>query len=108
MTRRRGGWIRAVGWLGAFLVSLSLVVWRQSAGVALERELRTVEAEASLIETELHQLERDLRALEARNRVVRYARDELGMRMPNDNEVVILPLRQVVNERVGRYGEEGR
>jgi len=105
---RRSGWIRAVGWLGAFLVSLSLVIWRQSAGVALERELRSVEAEASVIEAELYELGRNLRALEGRSRVVRYARDELGMRMPSDEEVIILPLLSAVEERGARSGVDGR
>lgn len=89
--RRRKGVIVVAGWLLVLLAALSLVTWRQTRGVAMERELRTLESERSLVEAERVSLSRRIEELGSRSRVVRVARERLGMHLPEDDEIVFLP-----------------
>jgi cell division protein FtsL len=76
--------------VAALLISLSLVTWRQArAGEALV-ELDGLKREASLIEAQRAELLRRIQVLESRSRVVRDARERLGMRGPNAEEIVIM------------------
>jgi cell division protein FtsL len=89
---RRPGWIAALGWLIVMLGSLVTVTWRQTQGLALERELRDLEAERAVLETEQVTLGRRVEELRSRSRVLRVARERLGMRLPEENEIVFLPV----------------
>lgn len=90
--RRRPGWVRAVGWLVLLLVSLLSVTWRQTRGVEMERALQAVEAERAIAEAERVGEVRRIEELRSRARVVRVARDRLGMHLPEDGEIVFLPV----------------
>lgn len=98
MTRRprskgkRPGWVRALGWLAMLLASLSLVTWRQTHGLALERELRTLEGRNAGVEAERVELTRRIEQLRSRSRVLQVARDRLGMHLPQDHEIIFLPV----------------
>jgi cell division protein FtsL len=98
MTRQRGARrsrravFSVVGWLLLLLGSLSLVVWRQTRGVELERELRAMETERAVTEAERVELVRQIQALSSRARIVRIARDRLGMHLPEDREIIFLPV----------------
>lgn len=91
-TRRRPGWVRALGWLLLLLGSLSLVTWRQTRGLALERAVRELETEQARANAERVELSRRIEHLRSRSRVVAVARDRLGMHLPGDHEIVFLPV----------------
>jgi cell division protein FtsL len=89
--RRRG----VAGVMGAvilLLAALALVTWRQTEGVAREHALRELQAERTIAEAERMELERRIQALSTRVRVVRVARERLGMHLPDDGEIMLLPL----------------
>lgn len=89
--RRRVRWLKVAGWTLVLLASLSMVTWRQTQGLALERELRELESERAIVEAEAVGLVRRMEELRSRARVVRVARDRLGMHLPGDDEIVFLP-----------------
>lgn len=88
---RRPGWIRVLGWTMLVLASLLFVTWRQTRGLEMERGLREVEAELALARAERVELVRRIEELRSRARIVRVARDRLGMHLPADSEIVFLP-----------------
>lgn len=85
-------WARAAGWLALLLGSLMLVTWRQTRGLALEEELRAVESQRAVVEAERVELVRRIEELRSRSRIVRVARERLGLRLPGDGEIVFLPV----------------
>ncbi|CAN5842550.1 hypothetical protein BH23GEM6_BH23GEM6_09770 [soil metagenome] len=89
---RRPGWVAAAGWLALLLVSLLLVTWRQTQGLAMERELREMESERAVLDTERVGLKRQIEELRSRSRVLRVARTRLGMRLPEEHEIVFVPV----------------
>ena len=90
MSRSRGG-LRAAGWLVLLLGSLFFVTWRQTRGVELEGSLRDLQSQTAIAETEQVELVRRIEELRSRSRILRVARDRLGMRLPEDGEIVYLP-----------------
>lgn len=89
-TRARGA-VRLIGWMLLLSGALGFVVWRQSRGVVLEQELRSLEAERAIAEAERLEQVRRIQALSNRARIVRVARDRLGMHVPGDREIMLLP-----------------
>lgn len=89
--QRRKGVGQVAAWLAIFLVAFSLVTWRQTRGVAMEREMRSLEGERALAEAERITLARRIEELGSRARIVQVARDRLGMHLPEDDEIVFLP-----------------
>jgi cell division protein FtsL len=89
---RRPGWVRAAGWLVLLLISLLLVTWRQTRGLALEEQLRALEQERAVAEAERVEATRRIEELRSRARIVRVARERLGMHLPADGEIVFLPV----------------
>jgi cell division protein FtsL len=86
---------RAAGllfWLVVLLSSLAVVTWRQTQGVAREQALRELRSERAIVEAEHMELERRIQALTTRARVMRVARERLGMSLPTDGEIVLLPI----------------
>ena len=94
--RRRGrgrpGWVGALGWLMLLLASLSLVTWRQTRGLAVERSVRDLETAQAMKEAERVELTRRIEQLRSRSRILQVARDRLGMHLPLDSEIVFLPV----------------
>ena len=90
--RGRPGWVGALGWLLLLLASLSLVTWRQTRGLTLEREVRRLETARAMKDAERVELTREIERLRSRSRIVQVARDRLGMHLPADHEIVILPV----------------
>jgi cell division protein FtsL len=88
--RRPLRWLRVLGWAALMLASLLLVTWRQTVGLELERGLAAVQADREIAEAEAVELVRRIEELRSRARVVRVARDRLGMHLPDDHEIVFL------------------
>jgi len=89
MTRLAGTSMVALA-TAALLASLSLVTWRQARAMESLEKLDGIRRELSLGESERADLLSSVRVLESRGRVVPEAREELGMRMPEASEIVIL------------------
>ena len=85
----RGRSVVALALLGFVLVS-TVVIWRRSAGIVQARELRELERTRRELLAERARLERDIRDASSRARLVPLAERRLGMRIPNDSEIVFL------------------
>jgi cell division protein FtsL len=72
------------------LTALSLVAWRQSRAREALAVLDQVRRERTLQEAEKEELLRRIRHLESRGYVVREAQERLGLRVPDDSEMVFL------------------
>ena len=81
---------RLAGWLLLLMAALSLTVWRQTRGVALQREIRALESDRAIAESERMALATRIQALQSRARIVQVARDRLGMHLPADSQVVLV------------------
>lgn len=89
--RRLPAWLRALGWLAIVLASLLVVTWRQTQGLELEAQLRALEVSRDLAEAERVDHARQIETLRSRARVVRVARERLGMHLAVGDEIVFLP-----------------
>jgi hypothetical protein len=99
--RRRNAWqgerassgvLAVAGWMVLLLASLSFVTWRQTRGVEMERALRATETDRGIAEAERVSASRRVEELRGRSRIVRVARDRFGMYLPQDREIIFLPL----------------
>ena len=72
--------------------SLVSVVWRQTEGVARQRELTRLENETSIAEAERVEWANRIQALQTRARITRVAQQRLGLHVARDDEVVLLPI----------------
>lgn len=89
--RRIPGWFRFLGWLALLLCALFLVTWRQTRALELETALRNLETRRALLASERVELDRSIETLRSRARVVRVARERLGMHVAVGDEIVFLP-----------------
>lgn len=72
--------------------SLASVVWRQTEGVARQRELTRIQNETSIAEAERVEWANRIQALQTRARITRVAQQRLGLHVARDDEVVLLPV----------------
>lgn len=96
--RRLPGVVAVAGWLGLLLAALSVVTWRQSRGVEMEAALRAVESQRALAEAERVTHTARIEELRSRARVVSVARERLGMKVPDDGDIVFLQVQAPVGE----------
>ncbi|HET7275151.1 MAG TPA: hypothetical protein VFI91_08205 [Longimicrobiaceae bacterium] len=89
--RRRPGWIVASLWLTILLGSLVVVTWRQTLGIRMEAAARETQGETAVLEAERIRITRRIEELRSRARVVRVARERLGMHLPTSDEIIFLP-----------------
>ena len=75
----------------AFLVISGGVILRRSAGIAAMRELRDLDAKRAAVVGERLRLEGEIRAASSRARLQPIAEQQLKMRVPSDNQVIIVP-----------------
>ncbi len=90
--RRGSGVLMVAGWLVLLLAALSLVTWRQTQGVAMEQALRELEAQRAIAEADRVTTARRVEELRSRRRILRVARERLGMHVPSDGEIIFLPV----------------
>jgi hypothetical protein len=84
--------LRGAFWVAIVLLPFLLVVQRQTRAVERERELRALEQDLAVAEAERLEQVDEVQRLSTRQRVVRDARDRLGLHLPADHEIVLLPL----------------
>jgi len=71
----------------------SLVIWRRSVGIAAAREMREIGQTRLQLEGDRARLARDIRAASSREKLVPIAEQRLGMRVPSDDQMIILERR---------------
>ena len=76
----------------AVLIAASLVavVWRQTEGVARQRELTRIQNETSIAEAERVEWANRIQTLQTRARITRVAQQRLGLHVARDDEVILL------------------
>lgn len=86
--------IRTALLFAVLLASLTLVVWRQSRALEVLRAMDEARRERVVEEARRSALLRRVEQLESRARVSELVRERFGMRLPEGDEIVILPLRE--------------
>lgn len=77
-------------WLAGFLAVAAAVVWRQTEALATATELRTLEGTRGALETTRSGAAAAVRRARSRAVLVPLAENRLGLRLPQDSEIVIL------------------
>ena len=77
--------------LAGFLLVALAIVWRRTIGIAQSETLTTLDARKIQLQGERVRLESEIRDAASRRRLGDVAENRLGMRIPPDNQVVILP-----------------
>jgi hypothetical protein len=77
-------------WLAGFLATAAAVVWRQTAALATARELRSLQSARGALETSRAAAAAAVRRARSRATLVPLAEARLGLRLPQDTEIVIL------------------
>lgn len=85
------GWRVVFMVLGGFLVVSVGVIWRRSLGIAQARELRTLEERRTALEAQETALQGAIRDASSRARLAPIAEQQLGMRIPPESLVIIIP-----------------
>ncbi len=83
-------------WVGVWLLAFLLATWavyaRQTAAIRAVRELAELRARRANLEGHRADLERRIRAGESRVVLVPRAQQRLGLRLPSDTEIILLPV----------------
>jgi cell division protein FtsL len=88
----RGRWIVAAVLVG-FVLTTVAVVARRSYGDAQARQMASVESRLRALKNERVRLEAEIRDASSRVHLIPIAESRLGMHVPADTQVVILPRR---------------
>lgn len=96
MTPRRRTGVTARGraiavTLAVFLAVAVGVVWRRTKGTATARQLETLAHTRSELESKRLQLESDIVALTGLSRLAPRVQGQMGLHVPNDSQIVLLP-----------------
>jgi len=78
-------------WLLAFLAVAWLVIARQTSAIRAARELAALREERAALSGRGADLERRIRTAESRTVLLPLARRSLGLRVPADTEIILLP-----------------
>ena len=77
--------------LAAFVFVALSIVWRRTIGIGQSERLATLDGKRTELEGERARLESDIRDATSRQRLGVIAESQLGMHVPSDKQVVILP-----------------
>ena len=77
--------------LAGFLLVALAIVWRRTIGIAQSETLTALDARKVQLQGERVRLESEIRDASSRRRLGEVAEGRLGMRIPDDNQVIILP-----------------
>lgn len=67
------------------------IVWRRTAGIGQAERLSVLESRKTQLEAERVRLQNEIREASSRRRLGEVVERRLGMRIPADNQVIILP-----------------
>ena len=90
MALRGRHWVAA--WLLAFLAVAWIVIARQTAAIRAARDLAALREERATLSGHGADLERRIRTAESRAVLLRRALVRLGLRLPADTEIILLPV----------------
>lgn len=79
--------------LAGFVFVALAIVWRRTVGIAQSDKLTALEARKVQLQGERVRLESEIREASSRRRLGDAVETRLGMRIPADEQVVILPRR---------------
>jgi hypothetical protein len=79
-------------WLVAFLATTWIVYARQTAAIRAARELSDLRARRATLEGRRADLARRIRTAEGRAVLVPRAETRLGLHLPSDSEIILLPV----------------
>lgn len=71
--------------------SLGLVAWRQTRASMHLREINQLQREIDIVRAEIATLQRRLQRLQSRGYIMEVAGSRLGMRLPESDEILLLP-----------------
>ena len=77
-------------WLAGFLVTAAAIVWRQTRALDTVRQLRTLQSTRAALEATRADAIAAIRHAQSRGVMVPLAEARLGLRLPQDTEIVIL------------------
>ena len=77
--------------LAAFVLVALSIVWRRTIGIGQSERLAQLDAKRVDLESERARLEAEIRDASARQTLGTSAERRLGMHIPSDKQVVILP-----------------
>jgi len=77
--------------LAAFVLVALSIVWRRTIGISESERLATLDAKRVELQGERARLETEIRAASARQTLGTSVEHRLGMHIPTDKQVVILP-----------------
>lgn len=77
--------------LGAFVLVTLSIVWRRTIGIGESEQLAALDAKRVDLEGERARLESEIRDASARQTLGEAVERRLGMHIPTDKQVVILP-----------------
>jgi hypothetical protein len=77
--------------LGVFVVVALSIVWRRTIGIGQSARLAQLDARRGALESQRASLESEIREASSRQRLGTAVESRLGMHVPTDRQVVILP-----------------
>ena len=80
--------------LAAFVLVTLSIVWRRTIGIRQSQRLAALEGRRNALESERAHLESEIREASSRQNLGALAESRLGMHIPTDKQVVILPAAQ--------------
>lgn len=77
--------------LGAFVLIALSIVWRRTIGIAEAERLAALDGKRATLESDRARLDAEIRDASSRQSLGAAAEHRLGMHVPTDKQVVILP-----------------
>jgi hypothetical protein len=77
--------------LGAFVLIALAIVWRRTIGISQSEQLAVLDSKRVTLESERARLEAEIRDASSRQNLGTTVERRLGMHVPTDRQVVILP-----------------
>lgn len=77
--------------LGAFVLIALAIVWRRTIGISESERLASLDAKRVTLESERARLDAEIRDASSRQNLGSTVERRLGMHVPTDKQVVILP-----------------
>jgi hypothetical protein len=77
--------------LGAFVLIALAIVWRRTIGISQSEQLAILDSKRVTLESERARLEAEIRDASSRQTLGTTVERRLGMHVPTDRQVVILP-----------------